>query len=29
VARSTWVPGDPIQFRLAGRVEAIGRVLHA
>src|SRR6202040_800603 len=22
-------PGDPIQFRLAGRVEAIGRVLHA
>ena len=28
-AHSTWVPGDPIQFRLAGRVEAIGRVLHA
>ena len=28
-AHSTWVPGDPIEFRLAGRVEAIGRVLHA
>jgi hypothetical protein len=28
-AHSTWVPGDPIQFRLSGRVETIGRVLHA
>jgi hypothetical protein len=28
-AHSTWVPGDPIEFRLAGRVEAIGCVLHA
>ena len=28
-AHSTWAPGDPIEFRLAGRVEAIGRVLHA
>jgi hypothetical protein len=28
-AHSTWVPGDPIEFRLAGRAVAIGRVLHA
>jgi Activator of Hsp90 ATPase homolog 1-like protein len=28
-AYSTWAPGDPIEFRLAGRVEAIGCVLHA
>jgi len=28
-AHSTWVPGEPIEFRLAGRVEAIGCVLHA
>jgi hypothetical protein len=28
-AHSTWVPGDPIEFRLADRVEAIGCVLHA
>jgi hypothetical protein len=28
-AHSTWVPGDPIEFRLAGRVEVIGCVLHA
>jgi len=28
-AHSTWVPGDPIEFRLAGRVEAIGCVMHA
>ena len=28
-AHSTWVPGDPIEFRLGGRAEAIGRVLHA
>jgi hypothetical protein len=28
-AHSTWLPGDPIEFRLAGRVEAIGCVLHA
>ena len=28
-AHSTWAPGDPIEFRLAGRVEAIGCVLHA
>ncbi len=27
-AHSTWVPGDPIEFRLGGRAEAIGRVLH-
>ena len=25
-AHSTWVPGDPIEFRLADRVEAIGCV---
>ena len=28
-AHSTWVPGDPIEFRLADRVGAIGCVLHA
>ena len=28
-AHSSWVPGHPIEFRLAGRVEAIGCVLHA
>ena len=28
-AHSTWLPGDPIEFRLGGRAEAIGRVLHA
>ena len=28
-AHSTWVPGDPIEFCLVGRVEAIGRVVHA
>jgi uncharacterized protein YndB with AHSA1/START domain len=28
-AHSTWVPGDPIEFRLGGRAVAIGRVLHA
>jgi len=28
-AHSTWVPGDPIEFRLADRVEAVGCVLHA
>lgn len=28
-AHSTWVPGDPIEFRLADRVEVIGCVLHA
>jgi len=28
-AYSTWAPGDPIEFRVAGRVEAIGCVLHA
>jgi uncharacterized protein YndB with AHSA1/START domain len=28
-AHSTWVPGDPIEFRLGGRTEAIGRVVHA
>jgi uncharacterized protein YndB with AHSA1/START domain len=28
-AHSSWGPGDPIEFRLAGRVEAIGCVLHA
>ncbi len=28
-AHSTWVPGDPIEFRLGGRAGAIGRVLHA
>jgi uncharacterized protein YndB with AHSA1/START domain len=27
-AHSTWVPGDPIEFRLGDRVELIGRVLH-
>jgi hypothetical protein len=29
VAHSTWVPGDPIEFRLGGRTAAIGQVLHA
>jgi uncharacterized protein YndB with AHSA1/START domain len=28
-AHSSWVPGDPIQFRLGGRAAAIGQVLHA
>ena len=28
-AHSTWVPGDPIDFRLGGRAAAIGRVLYA
>ena len=28
-AHSTWVPGDPIEFRLADRVGAIGCVLRA
>lgn len=28
-AHSTWGPGDPIEFRLAGRVEVIGCVVHA
>ena len=28
-AYSSWVPGDPIEFRLGGRAGAIGRVLHA
>jgi len=28
-AHSTWVPGEPIEFRLDGRPAAIGRVLHA
>ena len=28
-AHSTWVPGDPIEFRVADRVEVIGCVLHA
>jgi hypothetical protein len=28
-AHSTWVPGDPIEFRLGGRAAAIGRVVHA
>jgi len=27
-AHSSWVPGDPIQFRLGGRAAAIGQVLH-
>jgi uncharacterized protein YndB with AHSA1/START domain len=27
-AHSTWVPGDPIEFRLDGGAGAIGRVLH-
>jgi uncharacterized protein YndB with AHSA1/START domain len=27
-AHSTWVPGDPIEFRLGDRVELTGRVLH-
>jgi len=27
-AHSTWIPGDPIEFRVGGRTEAIGRVLH-
>ena len=28
-AHSTWVPGDPIEFRLGGCAAAIGQVLHA
>jgi hypothetical protein len=28
-ALSTWAPGDPIEFRLGGRIGPIGRVLHA
>jgi Activator of Hsp90 ATPase homolog 1-like protein len=28
-AHSTWLPGHPIEFRLDGRVAAIGSVLHA
>jgi uncharacterized protein YndB with AHSA1/START domain len=28
-AHSRWAPGDPIEFRKAGQVEAIGSVLHA
>jgi uncharacterized protein YndB with AHSA1/START domain len=28
-AHSTWVPGDPIEFRFDGGAGAIGRVLHA
>src|ERR1700758_5134136 len=28
-AHSTWVPGDPVEFRLAGRDQAISRVLQA
>jgi hypothetical protein len=28
-AHSTWVPGDPIEFRLGGRAAAIGQVMHA
>jgi uncharacterized protein YndB with AHSA1/START domain len=28
-AHSTWVPGDPIEFRVGGRAGAIGRVVHA
>jgi len=27
-AHSTWILGDPIEFRLGGRAGAIGRVLH-
>ena len=28
-AHSTWVPGEPIEFRLGGCAGAIGRVVHA
>jgi uncharacterized protein YndB with AHSA1/START domain len=28
-AHSTWVPGDPIEFRVGGRAAAIGRVLYS
>jgi uncharacterized protein YndB with AHSA1/START domain len=28
-AHSTWRPDDPIEFRLGGRVRAVGRVVHA
>ncbi len=28
-AHSSWVPGDPIEFRLGGRAAAIGQVVHA
>ncbi len=28
-AHSSWVPGDPIEFRLGGRAAAIGQVMHA
>ena len=28
-AHSSWVPGDPIEFRVGGRAAAIGQVLHA
>ena len=28
-AHSTWIPGDPIEFRLADRAAAIGQVMHA
>ncbi len=28
-AHSTWVPGDPIDFRADGRTAAIGQVMHA
>ena len=28
-AHSTWVPGDPIEFRLGDRAAAIGQVMHA
>jgi hypothetical protein len=28
-AHSTWVPGDPIEFRLGGRAAAIGQVMRA
>jgi uncharacterized protein YndB with AHSA1/START domain len=27
-AHSTWVPDDPIEFRMVGRAAAIGRILH-
>jgi hypothetical protein len=28
-AHSSWVSGDPIEFRVGGRAAAIGQVLHA
>jgi uncharacterized protein YndB with AHSA1/START domain len=28
-AHTTWVPGDPIEFRLGARIAAIGHVVHA